>query len=143
MGRKLPKPYDEHHVLFYRRAWESNPCGKQLRRQDSLIVPMKKRIHEELHNDVLGVPLLHPHLAQLVLSQFKSRRKEDDDHIKSIGHLMDALSVVNKSELLVDRDRVLGRITLEAIEAQIPYIKRGLLVVPDVVLTPTYDLTRP
>lgn len=127
LGRKLPKIHNEHHVLFYKSDWLSDSAAKKLRRHRSLIVPFDADVHRSLHENVHGVPLLRPHLANLSLSEFMQRHKNKDDYLVSIKHFMDTLTVTNREESLSARDRALGGATLKSIEAQIPFIERGLL----------------
>lgn len=53
--QKIQKGYDRHHILFYRKEWDSGYRAK-LRRCFVYEIPVE--VHQELHRVVSAVPAL-------------------------------------------------------------------------------------
>ena len=107
--------WDEHHVLFQRRAWQRSGTSKSLRNDHGLIIPMDISIHRELHRDKdlwQGVPILGRSAMRMVRDVYEPQ----SDHLRSVERL---LSAINRTS---DPSKELA---LHAIEAQIPYLVNG------------------
>ncbi len=91
----MPKnQWDEHHVLFQKRAWRRDQYGRTLRADDGLIVPIDREVHTELHRDPElqnGVPLLGRSAMQLVRSAYRRQ----PSYTQSIDRL---LVLINRTQ---------------------------------------------
>lgn len=107
--------WDRHHVLFQRKVYQRDHSGNILRSDPSLIVPMEKMIHRELHKDRElwdGVPILGRSAMRLVKDVYEPQ----SNHLRSIERLLVAL---NKT------DDPAKELAIHAIETQLPYIEDG------------------
>lgn len=48
----LPKGWDKHHTLYYRRWYQARPTTKDWREHPAMIVPMERAKHATLHANV-------------------------------------------------------------------------------------------
>ena len=66
--RKLPRGWNRHHTLYYRRHYLSLPDTRQLREHPVMIVPMEMKSHDLLHAKTPPViKLPSPELTRFVL----------------------------------------------------------------------------
>lgn len=54
-ARKVPNGYDRHHILFYRKEWDS---GYKAKLRKSFVYEIPVAVHQELHQVVDAVPAL-------------------------------------------------------------------------------------
>lgn len=112
---------NRHHVLFERAVWESNPKGKELRRDSGLIIPMDEEVHAELHRDVSKVPLLGRQAIMLVKNEFCRGR----NNMETIDNLLFAFNKVEIDNRIPIEERRLAELAIHNVGLQKPYIKFG------------------
>ena len=116
-------PIHRHHILHTRATWESQEPTKSLRRTPELVVPIDDEYHSEIHRLQVSVPVLDHIIARLVQRDFSPVRY---DYIASTINLMRAIQEVTEHPKSDHIQRMLGQLTVYAIEQQLPLIKEGL-----------------
>ena len=114
-----------HHVLFCKSTHNIFEPAKMLRTDPSLIIPMKLADHNALHYEISQVPILSIYAAQKVLELYQA---DPESHIESVNNLIDSYSSVAKLDCLNTIERQVARVAVNAIHAQLPFIKRGILL---------------
>lgn len=72
-ARKVAKGYDRHHILFYRKEWDS---GYQAKLRKCFVYEIPIDIHQELHQIVDAVPALSEDEAKELWVRFQSESEE-------------------------------------------------------------------
>ncbi len=114
-----------HHVLFCKSTHNIFEPAKKLRSNPSLIIPMRLEDHNALHHEVSQVPILSMHAAQKVLELYQAN---PECHIESVTNLIDSYSTVAKMDGLDIIEKQIATVAVNALFAQLPFIKRGLLL---------------
>ena len=83
---------------------------------------MEREVHEELHKNTPGVPLLGYRALQLVNREFIP----SDTVLRSIDNLMKAFEIASRHPRAHPIDRDLAMLAVEAVELQRSYVRRGL-----------------
>lgn len=124
--RKLTREYtniDHHHVMFDKKSWESRTESKHLRYNHSLIIPIDRQVHNELHRDIPIVPLLGYH----ALKQVNKLYEPEGDPLKDIDKLMLSIEESSHHPRSHAIETHLAELAIWAIDLQRPYIKSGLI----------------
>lgn len=109
------KQADRHHLLFFRREWSEREA-LPIRNDPSLIYKMDRQTHEELHRDIEAVPLLGRQALIAVGAQYRG----GVNTFQNIDRLLSAIDQAGRF------DKVKSELAVEAIEAQLPYIRDGM-----------------
>ena len=127
---------DRHHIVFGRVPWEQvviekyEGCaieiGRELRQEESLIVPMDRVAHEELHKIVHPMPPLGPVAVQAVFLEYTARVKDPSIHpVKAIDQLQMAIEEV-PSKLLTFEEEDIVELCLDNLDSQIRLIRNAV-----------------
>jgi len=114
---------ERHHILFTGSSWESGIYTRKLRQLPCLIVPMFAEVEEELHKNIVTVPLLDPYLASHTVKNFHPSRT----YTASMYGLMTAIESSAQFRKTTDLQRRVAELTVHAIELQIPFVRQGQL----------------
>ncbi len=114
-----------HHILFERVLWQASDPNRKLRGQPGLRVPMDTSVEAALHADVATVPPPNDALGRSMLSLY---RDTPDDHIGSIYNLITATDEAMRRPQVHCIERQLAELIIASLEAQIPYVKEGLII---------------
>ena len=68
-AHRVPSGYDRHHILFYRKEWDS---GYKLKLRRCLVYEIPISIHQELHQVVRAVPALEEDQAKELWIRFQN-----------------------------------------------------------------------
>lgn len=110
---------ERHSVLYPKKEWQSDFTGKLLRGHGSLTGDISKEQHQLLHGDVSKVPL--PDRGTLIRAHEAFRSCELHGELGAATRkLMDAFQYASLEAS--DRDRRLVQLTIEYLEAQLPYL---------------------
>lgn len=110
---------DRHHLLFDSASWESRATSKLLRRDKSLIIPLERTVHEELHKEVALVPLLGHYAIQDVANTYKPGK----NYLHSVENLQRSIEQAGNKPKAHQLERDLGELTIYALDLQKPYLK--------------------
>lgn len=127
------KHINSHHVIFERRLWESSPNGRELRNYEGLIVPMKKSIHEKLHEDCFLLPNIPGDSIVYMLETLDVVSRENPSTVEMIGALATCGLDIRDSGSCRPREYRNMGIFVHNILAQVPYILEGAIVNPVLV----------
>ena len=119
----MEREVNKHHVLFPRYIFTSSPDLKKLRGTKELIVPIAVGEHKLLHREIEQVPAPDHHMVKRIAKEFYPERNDPIATIRNLEHAVD-LAMTNRytSDLAVR----LGLLIMSSLEAQIPFIERGL-----------------
>lgn len=122
MSEKLHR----HHIIFHRKQHDATDGNKWIRRKAGLIIPMPLGLHDELHENVPGVPPLDIYMARRVQSC-----------IEALGPARDALEAVDNYTMSVEAamesphsfpvEQLVGQAAILAIRQQVPFIREALV----------------
>lgn len=124
----MMKNNDKHHILFNRQEWSLRKEARMLRNNPELIPLMDYDIHRELHKECPPVPLLSQHVLNLVMNGFKA---VPGDTLATMGNLTTSIAEALESPHIHELEREMGGLTIRAIELQRPFVKEGLIYVPE------------
>jgi hypothetical protein len=116
--------FNRHHILFNRTMWESNRVARDLREESSLIIPIAIETHRELHKNVSVVPLVDNYMLSRAARRFEGRV---NDPLRTMQQLATCIEIAMDFPKVTDIEYRLGALAVDAIEAQIPYIKFGMM----------------
>lgn len=68
-AQRAPSGYDKHHILFYRKEWDS---GYKLKLRRCFVYEIPISIHQELHQVVRAVPALEEDQAKELWIRFQN-----------------------------------------------------------------------
>ena len=144
MNKKRLWGEDNHHIVFMDKQWcnvvlpegeslilsENKSCiteiGKELREQGSLIVPMNRLDHEELHKETVPMPALGYEAVKAVLIDYTNKVKDPTIHpSKAIEKLQLSIEHI-PSKFLSEEERILAEICLESLDIQRPLIAESV-----------------
>ena len=111
-----------HHLLFDKSNWEAQPAARRLRQMPQLIIPMIEEYHYILHREVVTIPSLDRHTASHTLNEFEPTQR----YSKNIPRLLGAIERATSHPKSTDLQRMMGELTIYAIERTIPYIHMGM-----------------
>lgn len=86
---------DKHHILNNRIEWECRPEAKALRQTPSLVPRIDRDVHEYLHRETPGVPLLGYHALIRVRRDFEPA---PGDTLESLHRLMASIDKAGAHE---------------------------------------------
>ena len=110
---------DRHHILHTRAGWESNPDGKWLRQQHTLIPTLERDVHEAIHKECPAVPLLGYRALHIVRGLYKPR----ETVLGSVDALTMAFQQAEHARDMHHIDSRLCQLAIQAIRLQIPYLR--------------------
>lgn len=113
-----------HHTLFNRAAWESHEATKSLRNCRWLIPPLEAEAERQIHANIAVVPLLDPVSA---IHTRKNFRPVQGNFVESMYRFITAVEQTIRHPKSSELQRVLGSLTAQAVELQIPYVQDGLI----------------
>lgn len=113
---------DRHHLLFTRTSWSVTPPGRQLRETPSLLVPMQRSQHNEIHAYCPAVPVP----SYQVLARVASRMVVTHNTLEQIDNFMFATQEALRHPKAHEVERALGTLTIQALEEQRPFIRAVL-----------------
>lgn len=119
-----PNGVDRDHLLFYRAHWESTTDAKALRRNQWLIPPLDRDVHEAKHRDVSFVPILGRYTLSRVVRDFSPVR---GDHIASLDELVETINDATHDRRLPIDERRYADFCIDALVRSRPYIVEGLV----------------
>ncbi len=123
--------WESHHILFERAAWESNSEGSVLRQNPNLIVDMYVAPHDELHAAIPFVTWLDAVQTWHINQEFKRKPdplKNINELIRCIHRSIEHFGNDPEDLNLYKSMRVSnGLMAIKSIEAQIPYIRDGMV----------------
>lgn len=107
-----------HHIVHSRAEWSLRPEGKAIRGTPSLIVPMERSLHNEIHDNVPAIPMLGYHALARTLSRFEPTH----DTLQTMENLMSAIeqSVDHPKAHIIEKH--LADLAIWAIDLQRPFI---------------------
>ena len=114
---------NKHHVLFPKSIHEATEIGSELRSQRLLIPTMDANIHTDLHRNIAFVPPLNHFMGQRVL--YLMRGSDANNSIQAMKDYMDAVEDSMDHPKVNYMDRALGRVVIESINEQIPFIQNS------------------
>jgi len=113
-----------HHVLFEARNWTAHKPNKTLREKPGLIIPLDWDSHEALHREIGTVATPSHRFGQAVLSLY---RDNPDNHLRSVDNLLHAVDEASKHPRIRPIEYQLGQLIIASVEAQMPFIREGLI----------------
>lgn len=116
--------YDQHHMLFYRKAYDSVEETKLMRRDSRLIIPLNVMAHQELHKEVSCVPPPSIHLARAAMQEFQDFNKSKD-YLVNIDNFQKSIDRASKLYKMRELEKHIGQLIIHAIDLQKPFIKSG------------------
>lgn len=129
MDKKTQSNENRHHILYKRDEWISSKPGTLLRKNPAFIVPLDREIHAELHRDLFdGVPVLGLNALKSVCYDLLEAKVINNSTI----HPVDAIDSLQLAIEHIPRrfinkgDRELGRLAIQGLEEQVPYIKESI-----------------
>ena len=114
---------DRHHILHTRVDWEARKESGLLRRMNSLIVPIDRLSHNEIHKECPSVPVLGHYAVLRTLRDYLP----GNDAMESIDNLLFSMEDAIDHPRMHPLERTLGELTMQAIELQRPFIQDGML----------------
>ena len=108
-----------HHILFNKRGWTSYKEGETLRETPSLIIPMEREAHAELHRTVPIVPLL----GYYGLSSVRSAFTPTGDSKRDIDALQMAMERTKRHPKAHELEKSLADLAIHAIDLQKPFFE--------------------
>ena len=118
---------DNHHIVFQRRAWEEIvkedghkkiEIGRMLREQQSLVVPINKEKHREMHEVIPIIPTLGVMAVEAVLVEYTSRVKDPTIFpIKAIEQLKLSFNEIPKT-LITAEDKDVIDLIIHSLDEQ-------------------------
>ena len=72
-ARKVAKGYDRHHILFYRKEWDS---GYRAKLRKCFVYEIPIEVHQELHQIIDAVPVLDESEAKELWIRFQSEGED-------------------------------------------------------------------
>lgn len=108
-----------HHIIHHKAEWSLRPEAKAIRETPSLIVPMERSLHNEIHSNVPAVPLLGYHALMRTSSNFEPIR---GDSLKTIENLMAAIETSASHPKAHVIEKHLADLAIWAIDLQRPFI---------------------
>lgn len=109
----------QHHILFSKNHWNSTPETKTLRQNRSLIVPLELNTHNELHREIVSVPLPSYHIARRVAREFMPY---PGDELKTLDQLMSCFDTAITHPRCGPLEAQLGGLIIESLYAQRKYL---------------------
>ncbi|RTL04868.1 hypothetical protein EKK58_09600 [Candidatus Dependentiae bacterium] len=116
--------YDQHHMLFYRKAYDSMEETRLMRRDDRLIIPLDVLTHQALHKEVSCVPPPSIHLARAAMQEFQDFSKSKD-YLVNIDNFQKSIDRASKLYKMREIEKHIGQLIIHAIDLQKPFIKSG------------------
>lgn len=110
---------NRHHLIFNRFEWSARPQSKEIRDTPSLIIPMERSEHEELHRICAPIPNLGHEALLIVMGRFRPV----EDTLDTMESLMSAIEAASRHYKCKPIERRLAMLAVEAIDSQIPYIR--------------------
>ncbi|UOF78002.1 hypothetical protein [Caudoviricetes sp.] len=126
-----------HHVLFEARNWTAHKPNKELREKPGLIIPIDWEAHEALHREVGTVATPSHRFGQAVLALYKDN---PDNHFRSLDNLMFAVNEASRHPRIRPIEYQLGQLIIASVEAQVPFIREGILPQEDMLPSNVYRL---
>ena len=87
------------------------------------IVRMAVEPHKDLHDNVSGVPVPNIYMARYMLANFEPQ----GNIFKNIDELCFVVESSTDNDRANDLDKQLGSLIIDTLQAQIPFIKRGMV----------------
>ena len=112
-----------HHIHNTRASHNSNPASAKIRRQLGQMARLYYDSHIELHQNCPAVPVLPHHLAASVLKLYVPH----GDPLVGMDNYVSAVQEATKSPRLHRIELELAELNIEAVMAQRPYIRSGLV----------------
>ena len=112
-----------HHTQYPRCQHEAHFATRKIRQNQTLIVPMDEEVESHLHKEVPVIPVLDPVTAMNVLKIWTPQ----STHIRSIYNLMSSIEEAIQHPKSKPIQKILGQLTVHALESQLPYIRIGQL----------------
>jgi hypothetical protein len=122
--RKRGKNMQYHHILFTKDVWRSGVATKTLRHSHWLKVPLDNEVHLYLHKKVPFVPILDHYTALAVLRDWQPVVGDYYGSVISFAKTIENLIKSPKARLVQKQS---ARVTILALEQQLPFIKEGLI----------------
>lgn len=117
----MEKGMDRHHLLFPRAEWSLRPNALKLRGSSSLIMPIEKTSHMELHRVCPPVPALGHYALERTVRLYEPQ----NDYIDSLENLMSSIEASADAPKAHDNEKELALLTVDALDYQRRFI-RGL-----------------
>ena len=107
-----------HHIVHTAKEWELRPEARRIRQTPTLIVPIERSLHEEIHHNCPAVPLLGYHALLAVNSSFE----EGNTALESMDNLMLAIEKAGNHPKAHLIEKKLAELAVWAIDLQRPFI---------------------
>ena len=113
---------DRHHLLHDRVSWEARSHSAVVRNNNSLIAHDMLRLdHELLHRETAHIPV--PGINTLIY--LASNLESSLPALKGIDRYSHLVEESLRNPRTKDVERQLGELSIQAMRAQIPYVKQG------------------
>lgn len=109
---------DSHHLLHNKQEWSLRPDAKTLREHPSLIFPITRAEHNEIHKHYPAVPLLGYYALQRTLAMYEP----GDTPVESIDNLMKSMEHAANHPKAHIIEKHLAELAIWAIDLQKPLI---------------------
>lgn len=117
------KSHDNHHTCHDSMSWEARLESLAIRENSSMIAyGMGRKAHELLHYMTAAVPVPNVHTLQYVASRLPSGL----DVINGIDAYSSLVEQAGKHPKAKYVEKELGQLSIQAMQAQKPYILDGL-----------------
>jgi len=105
--------------MWPRQEWSLRPQSLELRETPSLIVPMGRDIHSELHRETSIVPNLGYHALMNVMSTFHPT----NNTLQTLERLMSSIEAASRHHKCKPIERELAMLAVRALDSQLPYLR--------------------
>lgn len=109
---------DSHHILHNKQEWSLRPDAKSLREHQSLIVPLHRSEHNEIHKHCPAVPLLGYHALQRTFAMYEPSHTP----VESMDNLMKAIEHAANHPKAHIIEKHLAELAIWAVDLQKPFI---------------------
>lgn len=110
-----------HHILHNRQEWTLRDDAKNLRERRTLIVPMERDLHNDIHSTCPAIPLLGYH----ALARTRAAFEEGRTPLQSLDNLMVAIEQSAQHPKAHALEKSLAELAVMAIDLQRPFIKEA------------------
>ncbi len=112
-----------HHIQYKKKEYELYNSTERFRQIGGLVVPLLVTCHQELHDNISRVPMMDEPAMKHVIDNYEPA----DTYMQSYSNLIIAYERTLRHYDIDKINKQIGGIALDAIIAQRPYIKDGLV----------------
>ena len=113
---------DKHHIIHNRLEWSLREDALWIREQPSLILPVERSFHNDIHRYTEPIPLLGYH----ALASVRKNYTPGEDVIESIDNLCDAVDIANSGKRVKPIEKELGNLVIKSLLRQSRFIEGSL-----------------